>query len=124
MSEPTIRSRIIAARAELGLTQRSLADKLGFRDSTNVSKWERGIRSPNPSDMKKLDEVLFSKIRKRDAEIKGAVSPAAPPSATKSAIKLALYLGSQPVMKTVILSFLEHAENAGMTLSELIEMLK
>lgn len=32
-----------AIRADLKLTQRGLADAIGYRDANSVSRWERGV---------------------------------------------------------------------------------
>lgn len=45
------------ARRRKSLTQRQLAEKLGVHH-TLVSSWERGVRRPGPSNLKKLCEAL------------------------------------------------------------------
>lgn len=44
-------------RRELGLTQLQLADRLGVSDKA-VSKWERGLGSPEVSTLPRLSQVL------------------------------------------------------------------
>lgn len=44
-------------RRELGLTQLQLAGRLGVSDKA-VSKWERGLGSPEVSTLPRLSQVL------------------------------------------------------------------
>ena len=44
-------------RAELGMTQQELADKMNVAQST-VANWESGIRSPNIRTARRLAEAL------------------------------------------------------------------
>ena len=46
-------------RRELGLTQLQLAGRLGVSDKA-VSKWERGLGSPEVSTLPRLSQVLGS----------------------------------------------------------------
>lgn len=49
--------RLAQIRKERGLTQREVAQAIGFRTSA-VGNYETGIREPNASTLKKLAAVL------------------------------------------------------------------
>jgi len=52
-----LRHKIKALRKEHHLTQRELANKINCSKNT-ITSWERGIRSPNPVQRKKLCQIL------------------------------------------------------------------
>ncbi|MBO6060658.1 MAG: helix-turn-helix domain-containing protein [Clostridia bacterium] len=52
-----IGKKIAEARAEAGLTQQALADKL-FVSRDLVSKWEQGVRRPDHAAIKSVEEAL------------------------------------------------------------------
>lgn len=57
MSELTMGGFIAAKRAEKGLTQLELGEKLGVTDKA-VSKWERDLSCPDIGSIPRLAEVL------------------------------------------------------------------
>jgi len=61
MNRNDLGSRIAQRRKELGMTQRELADGLGITDRA-VSRWERGIGSPDISLLEPLAETLKMSI--------------------------------------------------------------
>lgn len=56
-----IGKNIIAARNEMGYTQKDLADKLAISPQ-NISKWERGISTPDVITLLQISEVLNKDI--------------------------------------------------------------
>ena len=61
MNRDNLGNRIALRRKELGMTQRDLADRLGITDRA-VSRWERGIGSPDISLLEPLAEALKMSI--------------------------------------------------------------
>ncbi len=52
---------MIAARNEMNLTQKELADKIGMRQS-NISRIERGASSPNVDTLKAIAKGLGKEL--------------------------------------------------------------
>lgn len=131
MANPTIGARIKAARATLGLSQRSLAELIGFSRNA-VMKWELDQQIPTKESMKKIESVLFSKVETLKEETKDIAKPPPLPKktsksverfSTASFVKLALYLGSNPTFRANLLELLQHAKNNDLSIEDLIEML-
>lgn len=55
-----IGKRIAKLRNTLGLTQTELAEYMGKKNHTNVSRWENGVALPSVSDFIRLSEILKS----------------------------------------------------------------
>lgn len=53
----TVGERIKAARMQVGLTQKELAEKLGV-PYQSIGQWERGIRNPKLSSVRRIAEAL------------------------------------------------------------------
>jgi transcriptional regulator with XRE-family HTH domain len=51
-------ARIKARREHVGLTQSALARLLPTADSNQVSRWERGLHTPNPDTLELIAEIL------------------------------------------------------------------
>lgn len=85
--------KIIAARIELGLTQKELARKCGIKQS-NISRLESGKANPTIKFLQKiakaLDSDLFIEFRKRDYSSESITLPQAA-SITKITIKIPQY---------------------------------
>jgi transcriptional regulator with XRE-family HTH domain len=45
------------ARVKAGLSQKDVADKFGYKSAQVISDWERGLRSPPSTVLKKLVEL-------------------------------------------------------------------
>jgi len=59
-----IARQIIRLRAELGMTQMELAEKIGTRQS-NISRLENGVGHPSVSLLKRVANALGAKLRIR-----------------------------------------------------------
>lgn len=53
-----IGKRIAKQRKTLGLTQTELAEYMGKKNHTNISRWENGVALPSVSDFIHLSEIL------------------------------------------------------------------
>ena len=49
-------------RSESGIEQKELAETLGYKSSSAVSEWEKGIREPNIQIISKLAEIFKTTI--------------------------------------------------------------
>lgn len=56
-----IGKNMVSARSELGYTQKNLADKLAISPQ-NVSKWERGVSTPDVITLLQISEILNKDI--------------------------------------------------------------
>lgn len=64
MTADQIIDRLMARRAELGLTQRALADRMGYGNST-LDGWERQYRHPKLQQIIDWAEALGVRIEIR-----------------------------------------------------------
>jgi transcriptional regulator with XRE-family HTH domain len=75
-------------RKARGLKQRDAARILGLRDSSSISKWERGVRLPSAAQMFRLaalyrtlvDALFIDVLRTIREEIRGLESEVVQPS--------------------------------------------
>lgn len=65
-----IGKRIAKQRNKLGLTQTELAEYMGKKNHTNISRWENGVALPSVSDFIQLGHILKTTT---DYLLKGAV---------------------------------------------------
>ncbi|TXH49116.1 MAG: XRE family transcriptional regulator [Desulfurellales bacterium] len=59
---PIVAKNIKAARADLGLTQRQLADAVNGLDALAVSRWERGVSLPSRDNFQALAAVTGREV--------------------------------------------------------------
>jgi transcriptional regulator with XRE-family HTH domain len=57
MSEIRIQNRLWSARKATGLTQYQVARLLGYKTSTQISRWEKGLQMPSVVDLMKLSAI-------------------------------------------------------------------
>ena len=58
----TVGERIRNLRQRSGLEQRELADRLGYKSDTTISKWEKGINLPTGAKLIKLSNILNTSV--------------------------------------------------------------
>lgn len=138
MNAPTIGARMKAARAQLNITQSELAKKLGFRDATQISSWETGKREPSAANLRDLDLHLFAKMVKLNFEAEKVAKKTTEKVEKKDAPAATFSLSTLPTMELVktlrevegatgtrvLARFLKAAMVAGLTLPDLIEMVR
>jgi transcriptional regulator with XRE-family HTH domain len=55
----TLTEKLIAARENLGLTQKAMAERLGV-DPTTLARWEKGKRNPSRKVWKRVQPLLLA----------------------------------------------------------------
>lgn len=58
MSNKTIGVRLAGLRKERGLSQRELADRMGYKSDATIAKWEAGANVPNGGKLAQLAQIL------------------------------------------------------------------
>lgn len=58
MSDKTIGFRLAGLRKERGLSQRELANRMGYKSDATIAKWEAGANIPNGGKLAQLAQIL------------------------------------------------------------------
>ena len=74
---------IAGKRKSLGMTQKQLAEKLGYKSQSTISKWESGTNLPTGKKLIELAQILGTSTN----EILGMVEPLPEPAYTETDLR-------------------------------------